>query len=93
MRSGAERSGLRGGLWGGAGMYSEGLVHACACFPLILYRRWYRTKKPYYVDYSFGFEPWVIAARARMPLYDVRYRGYGGNKQQHAQHLESLGFK
>lgn len=62
-----------------------------ACMHVL--RRWYSSSKPYYVEWSRGFEPWVITARARMPLYDGRYRGYGGNKQQHVQHLDALKYK
>ena len=38
-----------------------------------------------------GFEPFILGARAVLPLYDERFRGYGWDKTTHALHLVALG--
>lgn len=46
---------------------------------------------PYVVEHAEGFEPFVVASRARLPVFDERFRGYGFDKvlffhQLHAEH-------
>ncbi|KAL3692962.1 hypothetical protein R1sor_006613 [Riccia sorocarpa] len=50
------------------------------------------TKSLYRIIYRESFEPYFVAAKAVIPKYDDRFRGYGKNKQQHAYHCTSLGF-
>eukprot|EP00961_Rhodomonas_salina_P189041 2550666-Rhodomonas_salina.1 len=37
-----------------------------------------------------AFEPFVLGARAVLPLYDERFRGYGWDKTTHANHVPAL---
>ena len=41
--------------------------------------------------HSQWFEPYVLVARSRVPLYDERFRGYFRNKALQLQHMASLG--
>ncbi|KAL6758509.1 glycosyl-transferase for dystroglycan-domain-containing protein [Haematococcus lacustris] len=47
------------------------------------FRRWLRAKKftSYEVPYAPVSEPWYIGHRALLPWYDVRFKGFGFNKQ------------
>jgi hypothetical protein len=49
----------------------------------------------YAVPFAAGFEPYVLAAREALPLYDERFRGYGMNKisHLHAVHAAGLCFR
>ena len=41
------------------------------------YKRWLVASAPYEISYQKGYEPYGLIARAQLPLFDVRYRGYG----------------
>jgi hypothetical protein len=42
------------------------------------YDRWFNASQLYTVNItSLEYEPWFIIGRHQVPLYDVRYRGYG----------------
>ncbi len=47
--------------------------------------RWYQAREPYPVKWQLFYEPWFLLARARNPWYDVRFQGYGYNKQNHVR--------
>ncbi|KAJ9511282.1 hypothetical protein QJQ45_017133 [Haematococcus lacustris] len=51
------------------------------------FRRWLRAKKftSYEVPYAPVSEPWYIGHRALLPWYDVRFKGFGFNKQMQVQ--------
>ncbi|CAN0464386.1 unnamed protein product, partial [Laminaria digitata] len=34
----------------------------------------------YTVSYSSCFEPYIVANKSTVPMYDERFRGYGMNK-------------
>jgi len=55
------------------------------------YRHWWQASEPYRVEYEECYEPYVVAARAHVPKYDERFRGYGMNKIVHIFHLHALG--
>ena len=58
------------------------------------YSRWLKTAPGthFQVAHQEGWEPYVMVARERVPLYDNRFVGYGYNKVQHILHLKHLGF-
>ena len=41
------------------------------------YKRWLTATTPYEIAFESGYEPYGIVARPRLPLFDVRFRGYG----------------
>jgi hypothetical protein len=42
------------------------------------YGRWFNTSQLYVANLtSPEYEPWFILGRHKVPLYDVRYRGFG----------------
>ena len=45
------------------------------------------------MEYSFGYEPWGLALRQQVPLFDERFRGYGMNKIVWSQAIAAAGFK
>jgi len=49
---------------------------------------------PYPVNYSHGFEPYVLVRQdqAHLPKYDERFRGYGLNKVSHLMALHEAGY-
>ncbi|KAK3268871.1 hypothetical protein CYMTET_22652 [Cymbomonas tetramitiformis] len=47
--------------------------------------------EPYRVPYSVYFEPYIVAARTRLPRYDERFRGYGMNKISHLHSVAVAG--
>lgn len=42
--------------------------------------KWFDSEQGYQVSYSDFYEPYVVAAKSRIPHYDERFRGYGMNK-------------
>lgn len=44
----------------------------------------------YKVDYAEYYEPYVVACRRQVPLYDERFRGYGLNKISHLLHMHMV---
>jgi len=46
----------------------------------------------YPVQYEEHFEPYVVVARADVPAYDERFRGYGLNKISHLYEMSVRGF-
>jgi hypothetical protein len=46
----------------------------------------------YAVDYEEYFEPYVVAMRSCIPVYDERFRGYGLNKISHFYEMSQSGF-
>eukprot|EP00887_Chlorella_sp_A99_P004369 scaffold15.g4369.t1 len=51
------------------------------------FRQWIGTSAPYAVNWTIGFEPYIVMARKFVPFYDERYRGYYWNKVQHLMHV------
>ena len=41
------------------------------------YQRWLTATAPYEISFQYGYEPYGVLATAQLPLFDVRYRGYG----------------
>mmetsp|Transcript_11300 Transcript_11300/g.21520 ORF Transcript_11300/g.21520 Transcript_11300/m.21520 type:complete len:336 (-) Transcript_11300:161-1168(-) len=56
--------------------------------------KWFDSEQGYQVSYSDFYEPYVVAAKSRIPHYDERFRGYGMNKVSHlfASAAAGLGF-
>jgi len=48
---------------------------------------------PYRITYEMEYEPFVILARHKAPLFDERFIGYGGNKIAYITQLNGLGFE
>ena len=58
------------------------------------YRKWIQQDLPYLIDYEQYFEPYIVARKPTkfesvsthttpaMPQYDVRFEGYGNDKDQ-----------
>lgn len=53
------------------------------------YRKWVNATSPYRIQHRRGYEPWFLAHWQHMPLYDVRFRGYGFNKICNVAHAGS----
>lgn len=49
------------------------------------YLKWSTATELYPIVPEECYEPWFIAERTTYPLFDVRYRGYGYNKQSQVQ--------
>jgi hypothetical protein len=45
------------------------------------YPLWFESEKSYEALFRPQYEPWFIANRLSMPLYDVSFRGFGRNRQ------------
>jgi len=56
------------------------------------YSKWFSSETSFSVNYSEGYEPYVLAARKLLPRYDERFRGYGMNKISFFFHLNALNF-
>lgn len=54
------------------GIYMHGHFHT-------QFGRWFRTNKPYEIEYGYGFEPYVMV-RKPFPEFDESFIGYGQNK-------------
>ena len=55
------------------------------------FRRWFNSSAPYVIQPENGFEPYIIALRTGLPLYDERFRGYGFNKVSHLHEVHYKG--
>jgi glycosyltransferase-like protein LARGE len=55
------------------------------------FSRWFGSSAPYVIQPENGFEPYIIALRTGLPLYDERFRGYGWNKVSHLYELRHKG--
>jgi glycosyltransferase-like protein LARGE len=55
------------------------------------FSRWFGSGAPYMIENERGFEPYIIALRTGLPLYDERFRGYGLNKISHLYEIERKG--
>jgi hypothetical protein len=53
--------------------------------------RWLESERGYDVHYKDFYEPYVVAARANVPRYDERFRGYGLNKVSHLYAVAAAG--
>lgn len=51
------------------------------------FKKWVDATEPYTVNYKKGFEPYILAARKKVPWYDERFRGYGQDKKVHLLHM------
>eukprot|EP01132_Coremiostelium_polycephalum_P005757 gene5757-7164_t len=47
------------------------------------YPRWMIATEPYYVDYHWVYEPYLVYNRSRNELFDERLKGYGFDKNSH----------
>ena len=55
------------------------------------FSRWILADTPYFVNYEWKFEPYIIAWRERVPWYDEKFRGYGMNKIVHLYEVAQRG--
>eukprot|EP00959_Pyramimonas_sp_CCMP1952_P187148 3913563-Pyramimonas_sp.AAC.1 len=51
------------------------------------------TGEGYEVRYADFYEPYIVAARAHVPRYDERFRGYGMNKVSHLHAVAAAGLR
>lgn len=88
----------------GALMGKEGLIEAfeqkkldafsqCgySCHGITDYPKWFKANESYPVMYKKPYEPYFLAAKAFVPWYDERFRGYYQNKIMHRVHISVLG--
>lgn len=52
----------------------------CAGHKPTNYKQWFHATAPYPIQYTNGYEPYLLISRRLMPLYDERFRGYGYDK-------------
>ena len=56
------------------------------------YQRWYSASQPYVVQWSKGYEPYLLVRMKNLPPFYEDFVGYGFNKVSHIMHLVRLGF-
>lgn len=56
------------------------------------YSAWMRASASYTVAFEEYYEPYVLAHRSCISLYDERFRGYGLNKISHIYSAAAAGF-
>ena len=47
----------------------------------------------YYIDYEWGFEPYVLAKRDGLPKFWTAFRGFGFNKQSWCEEVSRMGYR
>ncbi|ORY07087.1 hypothetical protein K493DRAFT_366931 [Basidiobolus meristosporus CBS 931.73] len=68
--------------------------HGPTQYGLLLTPSIFRSKPYYEVCFESQWEPYYIVSKKGLhPLYDERFKNQGGDKQQHALHLNALGYR
>ncbi|XP_043233397.1 LARGE xylosyl- and glucuronyltransferase 1-like isoform X2 [Amphibalanus amphitrite] len=55
--------------------------------------KWRTATTPYTVKWESDFEPYVVVRKDQIPMYDLRFVGFGWNKVSHIMELHALGFQ
>lgn len=56
------------------------------------FAKWRTATTPYQVEWEQDFEPYIVVRRD-IPLFDLRFMGFGWNKVSHIMELDSRGFE
>ncbi|XP_037086454.1 LARGE xylosyl- and glucuronyltransferase 1-like [Pollicipes pollicipes] len=57
------------------------------------YGKWRTATTPYPVKWEADFEPYVVVRKEEIPMYDLRFVGFGWNKVSHIMELHARGFQ
>ncbi|XP_065647225.1 xylosyl- and glucuronyltransferase LARGE2s isoform X2 [Hydra vulgaris] len=57
------------------------------------FQRWKTSSTDYEVRWEVDFEPYILVKKSSVPLYDMRFVGFGWNKVSHIMELHALRFK
>ena len=86
------REQVAAGLGNSSIVVAEAYLNPAAHMPVGI-QEWLRQDDIYGpLETSQAFEPFVLGARAKLPLYDERFRGYGWDKTTHAAQLRKEAF-
>ncbi|KAK9759441.1 hypothetical protein K7432_017604 [Basidiobolus ranarum] len=68
--------------------------HGPTQYGILLSPSIFRSNPYYEVCFESQWEPYyIVSKRHPHPLYDERFKNQGGDKQQHALHLNALGYR